>query len=103
MCVTDKNSRHAVTHYEVLDRFDGFTYIKVTLETGRTHQIRVHMSHIGHPIIGDELYGSLDENLINRPALHAYSLKFKQPRTKEILEFKTDIPRDMKELIEKLR
>ena len=61
------------------------------------------MSHIGHPIIGDELYGSLDENLINRQALHAYSLKFKQPRTKEILEFKTDIPRDMKELIEKLR
>lgn len=98
-----KDGKRAVTHFQVIKRYDNFTHMKATLETGRTHQIRVHMSHIGHPIIGDELYGSLDEDLINRQALHAYSLKFKQPRTKEVLEFETDIPRDMKELIEKLR
>ena len=61
------------------------------------------MAHIGHPIIGDELYGYVDENLIKRQALHAYGLKFKQPRTKEVLEFKAEIPDDMKMLIEKLR
>ena len=75
--------------------------MKLRLETGRTHQIRVHLSHIGYGIIGDELYGYVDENLINRQALHAYSLKFKQPRTKENLEFKADLPEDMKNLIEK--
>ncbi|MCI6738806.1 MAG: RluA family pseudouridine synthase [Intestinibacter sp.] len=101
--VVDPRGQESITHYKVIERLKDATVLEVKLETGRTHQIRVHMSHIGHPIIGDELYGSLDENLINRQALHAYSLKFKQPRTKEILEFKTDIPRDMKELIEKLR
>lgn len=101
--VVDPRGQESITHYKVIERLKDATVLEVKLETGRTHQIRVHMSHIGHPIIGDELYGSLDEDLINRQALHAYSLKFKQPRTKEILEFKTDIPRDMKELIEKLR
>ena len=101
--VVDPRGQESITHYKVIERLKDATVLEVKLETGRTHQIRVHMSHIGHPIIGDELYSSLDENLINRQALHAYSLKFKQPRTKEILEFKTDIPRDMKELIEKLR
>ena len=101
--IVDPRGQESITHYKVIERLKGATVLEVKLETGRTHQIRVHMSHIGHPIIGDELYGSLDEDLINRQALHAYSLKFKQPRTKEILEFKTDIPRDMKELIEKLR
>ena len=61
------------------------------------------MSHIGHGIIGDELYGYVDENLINRQALHAYSLSFNQPRTKENLEFKAELPNDIKNLIEKLR
>lgn len=101
--VVDPRGQESITHYKVIERLKGATVLEVKLETGRTHQIRVHMSHIGHPIIGDELYGSLDEDLINRQALHAYSLKFKQPRTKEILEFKTDIPQDMKKLIEKLR
>ena len=101
--VVDPRGQESITHYKVIERLKDATFLEVKLETCRTHQIRVHMSHIGHPIIGDELYGSLDEDLINRQALHAYSLKFKQPRTKEILEFKTDIPRDMKELIEKLR
>ena len=103
MCVTDVNSKEAITHFKVLERYKDATLIELSLKTGRTHQIRVHMSHIGHPIIGDELYGFVDENLIKRQALHAYSLKFRQPRTKELLEFKADIPEDMKILIQKLK
>ena len=103
MAVDKKNGKRAVTHYRVLEQFGKFSYIECQLETGRTHQIRVHMAHIGHPIIGDELYGFVDENLIKRQALHAYSLKFRQPRTKELLEFKADIPEDMKMLIQKLK
>ena len=63
----------------------------------------MHLAHLGYGIIGDELYGYVDENLIKRQALHAYSLKFKQPRTREDLEFKAEIPDDMKELIKKLK
>lgn len=103
MAVTDINSKKAITHFKVLERLNNATLIELSLETGRTHQIRVHMAHIGHPIIGDELYGFVDENLIKRQALHAYSLKFRQPRTKELLEFKADIPEDMKMLIQKLK
>lgn len=101
--VVDDKGQVSITHYEVLERLNDATVLKLRLETGRTHQIRVHLSHIGHGIIGDELYGYVDENLINRQALHAYSLKFNQPRTKENLEFKADLPEDMKNLIEKLR
>ena len=105
-CVSP-NGDVAITHYSVLKEFcknnETFSEVLVNLETGRTHQIRVHMSHIGHGIIGDELYGYVDENLINRQALHAYSLSFNQPRTKENLEFKAELPNDIKNLIEKLR
>lgn len=101
--VVDDKGQASITHYEVLERLNDATVLKLRLETGRTHQIRVHLSHIGYGIIGDELYGYVDENLINRQALHAYSLKFKQPRTKENLDFKADLPEDMKNLIEKLR
>ena len=101
--VVDERGQASVTHYKVLERLDDATVLEVKLETGRTHQIRVHMSHIGHGIIGDKLYGYEDENLINRQALHAYSLVFNQPRTKERLEFKADLPNDIKHLIEKLR
>ncbi|MGL5329498.1 MAG: RluA family pseudouridine synthase [Peptostreptococcaceae bacterium] len=101
--VVDERGQASVTHYKVLERLNDATVLEVKLETGRTHQIRVHMNYIGHGIIGDELYGYVDESLINRQALHAYSLKFMQPRTKEELEFKADIPNDMKELIDKLR
>ena len=93
----------SITHYEVVERLNDATVLKLRLETGRTHQIRVHLNHIGHGIIGDELYGYVDENLINRQALHAYSLKFKQPRTKENLEFEAQLPKDMEELIKKLK
>ncbi|GAA0101136.1 RluA family pseudouridine synthase [Paraclostridium bifermentans] len=101
--VIDDRGQESVTHYKVLERLNDATVLEIKLETGRTHQIRVHMSHIGHGIIGDELYGYVDEELINRQALHAYSLEFNQPRTKESLKFKAEIPQDMKELIEKLR
>ncbi|MBC5995767.1 RluA family pseudouridine synthase [Romboutsia ilealis] len=101
--IVDEKGQPSVTHYKVLERLNDATVLEVKLETGRTHQIRVHMNFIGHGIIGDELYGYVDENLIDRQALHAYSLEFMQPRTKENLEFKADIPEDMRKLIEKLR
>lgn len=93
MCVTDKNSRNAVTHYEVLDRFDGFTYIKVTLETGRTHQIRVHMSYIGHPVAGDPVYGPKNGvTKLNGQCLHAGLIGFIHPRDGRYMEFESDLP-----------
>jgi len=101
--IIDERGQSSVTHYKVIERLENATVLEVSLETGRTHQIRVHMAHIGHGIIGDELYGYVDEDLINRQALHAYKLEFEQPRTKEKLKFKADIPEDMKELISKLR
>ncbi|EQG67084.1 pseudouridine synthase, RluA family protein [Clostridioides difficile DA00142] len=101
--IIDERGQSSVTHYKVIERLENATVLEVSLETGRTHQIRAHMAHIGHGIIGDELYGYVDEELINRQALHAYKLEFEQPRTKEKLKFKADIPEDMKELISKLR
>ena len=101
--IVHEDGQPSVTHFEVVERLKDATVLKLKLETGRTHQIRVHMAHIGHGIIGDELYGYVDEDLINRQALHAYKLEFEQPRTKEKLKFKADIPEDMKELISKLR
>ncbi|TQQ84097.1 RluA family pseudouridine synthase [Peptacetobacter hominis] len=101
--VVDDRGQESITHYNVIERLNDATVVELKLETGRTHQIRVHLSHIGHGIIGDELYGYVDEKLIKRQALHAYSLKFMQPRTREELEFKAEIPEDMMSLIEKLR
>lgn len=102
--IIDERGQASITHYKVIERLKNATVLEVSLETGRTHQIRVHMAHIGHGIIGDELYyGCVDENLIDRQALHAYELEFEQPRTKEKLKFKAEIPKDMKELISKLR
>lgn len=101
--IVDERGQRSVTHYKVLQRLNDATVLEVKLETGRTHQIRVHLNYIGHGIIGDELYGYVDESLINRQALHAYSLEFSQPRTKENLSFIAEIPDDMKKLIEKLK
>lgn len=101
--VVDDRGQASITHYKVLERLNDATLLEVKLETGRTHQIRVHMNHIGHGIIGDELYGYVDENLINRQALHAYSLEFNQPRTKEKLKFEAQLPEDIKILIERLK
>lgn len=93
MTVTEKNSRNAVTHFKVLERFGNYTYIECKLETGRTHQIRVHMSHIGHPILGDPVYGpKKDKFKLNGQALHAKLLGFVHPRTKEYMEFEAGPP-----------
>lgn len=103
MVVTDKNSKKAITHFSVIERFDGFTLVKCKLETGRTHQIRVHMKYIGYPLVGDPIYGQKKSLKIAGQALHAKTLGFKHPRTKEYLEFNSDLPEDMMGLIERLR
>lgn len=93
MCVTTKNSRNAVTHYEVLGRYNGFTHLKLRLETGRTHQIRVHMAHIGHPVAGDAVYGPKKVIAsLNGQCLHARVIGFVHPVSGEYLSFKSDLP-----------
>ncbi|MDD5436391.1 MAG: RluA family pseudouridine synthase [Candidatus Omnitrophica bacterium] len=102
MAVSFEHSREAVTKYKVLERFKNATLLEITLGTGRTHQIRVHLSYIGHPILGDAKYGSNAPG-IKRTALHAKTLGFLHPVTKKHMQFKTELPSDIKELIEKLR
>jgi 23S rRNA pseudouridine1911/1915/1917 synthase len=93
--------KEAVTNYKVLQRFKDFTMLELSLETGRTHQIRVHLAHIGHPVIGDRLYGS--SRGMARQALHARTLGFSHPTTKKFMEFESKLPQDMQELIAKGR
>lgn len=101
--VTDKNSRNAVTHYEVLGRYNGYTHLRCRLETGRTHQIRVHMAHIGHPILGDLIYGrKKPEKGLDGQCLHAVELKFIHPRTDERIELKTQLPPYFTEVLSKI-
>ncbi len=93
MCVTEQNSKPAVTHIKVLERYGDFTYISCRLETGRTHQIRVHLAHIGHPIAGDDVYGPKKViTSLGGQCLHAYRLGFIHPVTGEYLEFTADPP-----------
>ncbi|MBC8569631.1 RluA family pseudouridine synthase [Zongyangia hominis] len=93
MCVTEKNSREAVTHFEVVERLRGFTQLKVRLETGRTHQIRVHMAYLGHPVAGDPVYGPKKViRSLGGQCLHAQTLGFVHPRTGEYLEFTAPPP-----------
>lgn len=92
MCVTEKNSKEAVTHYEVLQQFDKHSHIKCILETGRTHQIRVHMAYIGHSVLGDDVYGKPYKNLEGQ-CLHAKKIGFIHPITKEYLEFDSPLPK----------
>lgn len=98
-CVCDDGDR-AITHFEPIRSGDAFSLIKLTLETGRTHQIRVHMSHIGHPVAGDFLYGTEFSGGISRHALHSCNITFTHPITKEKLHFEVDIPKDMEKLYE---
>ena len=93
-CIS-KNGQTAITHYEILKEFDNYSLVKCSLETGRTHQIRVHMSAIGHPLLGDSLYGSISD-LINRQALHCYNLQFIHPVYNNDLNFFGDLPNDFK-------
>lgn len=97
-CVS-KDGQPSITHYEVLKEFDNYSLVKCVLETGRTHQIRVHMSAISHPLLGDSLYGSISD-LISRQALHCYKLQFVHPITKNFMNFCGEIPLDLKKLEE---
>ncbi|HHV98571.1 MAG TPA: RluA family pseudouridine synthase [Clostridiaceae bacterium] len=104
MAVNTKNGRHAVTHFRVLERFKDCTYVELRLETGRTHQIRVHMSYIGHPLVGDAVYGSKKQKYnVDGQALHAKVLGFVHPGTGEYMEFEAEIPEYFKKLLEELR
>lgn len=105
MAVNVKNGREAVTHYRVLERFGQFTYIECQLETGRTHQIRVHMSSIHHPILGDDVYGpsKCPFSGLEGQTLHAQVLGFVHPRSGEYLEFSAPLPPYFTELLEKLK
>ena len=115
MAVVD-NGRHAVTHYKIKERFKNMTYIDVELDTGRTHQIRVHMTHIKHPLVGDMIYNNkvklpigASEELkqflykFKRQALHAYRLTFYHPTTNKQMQFEATIPKDIKQLLKLLK
>ena len=90
----NKNGQSAITHYEVIKEKNNLSLVKFTLETGRTHQIRLHSKYIGHPIIGDTLYGK-ESNLISRQALHCFKLGFIHPITKKETEIVSEVPNDM--------
>ncbi|PLX32176.1 MAG: RNA pseudouridine synthase [Clostridiales bacterium] len=103
MAVVEKG-KPAITHFEVLRRFRNATLVKCELETGRTHQIRVHMSYIGHPIVGDASYGfKKSRHVFSRQALHAKKLSFYHPIEKRMMTFTCPMPEDMKELIQKMK
>jgi 23S rRNA pseudouridine1911/1915/1917 synthase len=102
MTVVD-NGKHAVTHFHVIERFKDFTFVECQLETGRTHQIRVHMKYIGYPLAGDPKYGPKKTLDINGQALHAGVLGFNHPRTNEYVEFEAPLPREFEEVLEQLR
>ena len=96
------DGQRAVTHYRVVKRYGEYTLLEMELETGRTHQIRVHMAYIGHPLVGDWLYGTEDHNIAKRQMLHSCYLCFTHPITGQIMEFKDEMAEDMRAFIEKL-
>ena len=102
MCVTEHNSKDAVTHYEVIDEFGQFSLLKFTLETGRTHQIRVHSAYIGHPVYGDDVYGKAVKG-VDGQCLHAKKIGFIHPLTNEYVEFDSELPDYFTKIINKLK
>ena len=104
MTVIQKNSKQAVTHYKVIERFEGFTFVELTLETGRTHQIRVHMASIGHPVAGDPVYGPKKIiTSLGGQCLHAYYISFVHPRTGKTLTLSSDLPDYFTDFLTKLK
>ena len=107
MTVTATNSKEATTHYEVLTRYPGYSHLRLRLETGRTHQIRVHMAHIGHPVAGDVVYGTEKQPKVcqglNGQCLHAKCIGFIHPVTGEELYFESDLPAYFSEFLQKLQ
>ena len=102
MAVTDVNSKNAITHFKVLDRFNNHTLIECILDTGRTHQIRVHMAYIGFPVTNDPLYGRGKADSFGQ-MLHSYSIKLKHPRTGEELSYQVDPPKEFKDRLETIK
>ncbi|MBE7064273.1 MAG: RluA family pseudouridine synthase [Ruminococcaceae bacterium] len=103
MCVNVKNGKSAVTHFKVLERFEKCTFVECKLETGRTHQIRVHMQYIGHPVTGDPVYGIKNHRGMSGQALHAGKIEFTHPSSGEKVCYEADLPYDFTELLKKLR
>lgn len=103
MAVTQKNARRAVTYWSVIARYNGYTHIRCELETGRTHQIRVHMAHIGHPLLGDLVYGhKRPEKGLSGQCLHARALRFLHPRTGELVTFTCPLPDYFQDVLARL-
>ena len=109
MAVVGQGGKPAVTHFQVLEQLGAYSLVKCRLETGRTHQIRVHLAHIGHPVVGDPKYGpalpkdSLIKKFIKGQALHSAEIHFRHPQSGELLSFTAPLPADMKLLLERLR
>lgn len=105
MAINEANGKPAVTHYKVLERYKSYTYMQFKLETGRTHQIRVHMASIGHPLLGDELYSGVKHpfSSLQGQTLHAKMIGFVHPRTQEYMEFEAPLPQYFENLIKKLK
>ena len=104
MCVTMQNSKNAVTHYSVIEEYNGYSHVSLKLETGRTHQIRVHMAHLGHPVAGDLVYGHDKKSAeLNGQCLHAIRIGFIHPIKNEYMEFSSDLPDYFKSFIDKIK
>lgn len=104
MCVTQTNSKNAVTHYNTIQDYEGYSHISLKLETGRTHQIRVHMAHLGHAVAGDYVYGNDKKSAyLNGQCLHAIKIGFVHPITQEYLEFTSELPDYFTEFLNKLK
>jgi 23S rRNA pseudouridine1911/1915/1917 synthase len=116
--IRPETGKEAITFYEVVEAFRGFSLLKLTPKTGRTHQIRVHLSHLKHPIVADDMYGGklvypwqladaeqqdVEEPVIDRVALHAFSLEFRHPTSEKIVRFEAPLPDDMQQFLEMLR